>query len=228
MRKKLAVIIFIVGLNLFAISQVDAAIGFYFGPNYSIYAFGHSYDNQKNGYGFGLQSGFLAKTNTAHLASFRLDLLFSWTTLNSKINLYPQENNNYKSIDGHFNFYSINVSPQVQFNILKNKGLFICSGIAFRYMIINGNGTANRNTSSSEFQGKDFNYLFNDYVLAVTLSIGYQEFKIGKLTLFGELKESVDLSGMTYSYYTTPINSFNTSITIGIILFKEKKQNERN
>lgn len=228
MQKKLAITIFIIGLNLVPIYQLHAAIGFYFGPNCSIYSLGHSYGKAKHGYGFGLQSGFLAKTNTSRLASFRFDLMFSLTTLNAKIKLIPDDNNYYTSIDGYFNFYSIIISPQVQFNILKNRGLFICSGMAYRYVKSNGKGTAYQYNSSSEFRGKDFNYLFNNNVISVILSIGYQEFKIGKLTLFGELKESLDVNGITYSYYTpTPFRAFTTSISIGILLFKEKKQDEQ-
>ena len=230
MIRKFTSIIIILFLLIYS-SDAKAWIGFYLAPNCTFYPMkGNARTQGRLNTGIGLQGGFLFITNTSHIASFRIDVSYSWSGTKADIHLAADDNKYVKRIEGNFNFYCLMISPKIQFNILSEKCAFISFGISPRLISTNGNGTAIHSYSpDSRFNGKDFNYLFKRVVVAANIGIGYQEIKIGSVTLFAEINESYDISTITYTYYTYPWRALTTSLIIGIRMYKNQKySNEYN
>jgi hypothetical protein len=185
---------------------------------------GNAKNSGKLNTGLGLHGGFLMVTNTSLIVSFRIDLSYSWTKTHADIHLVPSDNNDVKKVDGDFSFSCFMISPKIQFNLLRERSAFINFGFSPRIVRSNGNGTAIHSYSpDTEFNGEEFNYLFKGVVIAANVGIGYQEIKIGSVTLFAEINESYDLSTITYTYYAYPWRALTTSLTIGIRIYKEKE-----
>ena len=213
-------------LLTFLVAKINAqtSVGFFIGPNYSFYKVG--WTTSKGEPGLGFQSGVSLKTGTRKIASFRLDLFYSLLTTDATIDVDPDENSNStKKIDAQYLFHSINLIPQLQINFLKNRSLFSTIGIGPRTVTAYGKGTAtSRSGNISEFSGNDYNYIFYPVTLFASVSVGYQNIKLGNLSGFIETGVRGDILSFTNNtVYTSSWRALSISINLGFYLDTTKK-----
>jgi hypothetical protein len=214
-------LIVLVMFCMFITSRADAWIGYYMGPICTFYP-QPNYSFSKANPGFGVQGGFLFITNTSAIVSFRMDFAFNWSQSRAVFainrDLYGLQ---FNRLEGTVNVYGVILSPKLQFNFLEERGAFINFGLAPRLVRANGEGTAYRSDGvvyTSE--GKDFSPFFKKFTVAMNIGVGYQEIRIGSVTMFAELTESYDISTITYTSMGPSIRALTTSLNIGIRLYK--------
>lgn len=204
--------------------QAQTSVGFFIGPNYSFYKVG--WTSSKGEPGLGFQSGVSLKTGTKKIASFRLDLYYSLLTTDATIDMDPDENSNStKKIDAQYLFHNINLIPQLQLNFLKSRSLFSTIGIGPRTVTAYGKGTAtSRSGNISEFNGKDYNFIFYPVTFFASVSIGYQNIKLGNVSGFIETGVRGDILSFTNNtVYTSSWRALSISINLGFYFDTTKK-----
>ena len=224
MNKKITSFIIVIMLIL-ASSKADAWIGFYLGPNCTIYPInGNRANGGKLNTGFGIQGGFLYITNTSRFASFRMDMEYTWSQTYANIHINMDAYHHPSStLEGNVNLYGVLISPKIQFNVLSDRRAFINFGVSPRFIYTSGKGTAyHRDGSVSQSGGNDFSDFFKKFAVAANIGIGYQEIKVGSVTLFAEITESYDISTITYTAYTSPWRALTSSLTFGIRIYRNQ------
>jgi hypothetical protein len=205
----------------------SASIGFYAGPGYSYYRnlLTSDYINPS----FGFSAGIVFKTTTVRIVSFRGDLAFGYTRSHLHFSLDEYYTIGcYNGITGEFNFFYFSINPQIQFNLLRNRGLFVSLGVSPVIKSVTGEGTQNYShgeySRQESFSGASCSYLFVPLGFAVGIGVGYQKFHLGKTTLFTEAKVSYDFAPLTYSVYGCGYSKILIStLTIGILLYSHKR-----
>jgi hypothetical protein len=224
MQKPFLFILLILLTALIPNIQAQTSVGFFIGPNYSLYKVG--WTSSKGEPGLGFQGGISIKTNPKKISSFRLDLYYSMLTTDATIFMDADENsNNTNKIVAQYLFHSINLIPQLQLNFLKNRSLFSTIGIGPRTVTAYGKGTAtSRSGRTSEFNGNDYNFIFYPVTLFASVSVGYQNIKLGNVSGFIEAGARGDILSFTNNtVYTSTWRALSISINLGFYLAATKK-----
>jgi len=223
MNKKFNSFILVIFLILFS-SEADAWIGFYLGPTCTFYPMkGNTAHDGSLSTGFGFKGGFLFISNTSHVASFRMDIAYTWSHTNADLSINTDAYSYASRLEGKLNLSSVTLSPKIQFNLLSERSGFINFGLAPRMSGTNSKGTAYHPDGSISLSGgNEFSDFINRFTLAANMGIGYQEFKAGSVTLFAELTESYDISPITRNTITYPWRALTTSVTIGIRIYRNE------
>ena len=197
MKRKLFVFPILV-LLVFCQYRVNAqvAISFLAGPNYSYFIQSKS-DYRANAYpGWGFDAGLQLKSGDDHFLSFKALLGYSLQIPRIKLpNFVSNEIYHYSYLEGTYWLSNIIFFPQLQFNFLEKKNLFLGVGPFCQVRIAGyGKGTYNYgNTPEGQsFSGNEIismDKIFSMWNAGPGVSLGYQKFRIGKICLFFELRE---------------------------------------
>lgn len=177
-------------------STAQIAISFLAGPNYSYFIQSKSDYAAKASPGIGLDAGLQFKAGDNHLLSFKAFIGYSLQTPGIKLpNFVINEYYRYTYLEGKYQLSNILIHPQLQFNFLKKKDLFLGIGPFCQVRIAGyGKGTYSYGFSPGglPYSGDEIlriSTIFNKWNYGPGISFGYQKICFGKICLFFELRE---------------------------------------
>jgi Outer membrane protein beta-barrel domain len=180
------------------ISAAQVSIGLKTGPNYIFYLPSKTDIINESKPGWGADAGLVLKLGDNKRISFRAELLYSLQVSKTEIDfthttIMPASGYH---VTGRFHRHTLMIPAQIQLNMMKNRNLYLAFGPYGQYtMASSGNGTYNYYyIPESSFSGNDpvdSKKIFTPANIGATLAIGIQKIKLGQISFFGELRESV-------------------------------------
>lgn len=209
-------------LSDLAFGQIS--LGFKIGPNYSYYIQDKADYLNTTTPGWGADAGLVLNVGDNHLISFRPELIYSLEVNNADINfgkttIMPASRYH---VIGEFFRHNLMILPQLQLNFTKKSGIYLAFGPWFQYTVASsGKGTYSYiGVPTTSFKGNSFvdsRYILTPYNVGVSLGIGVSRIRIGKISLFGELRETAGFANIyKKDYAIADWMSFTTSLSIGI------------
>lgn len=211
-------------------SNAQLSLGVKAGPNYTFYFPPVSDNINETLPGWGVDAGMVLNLGDNNRISFRSELLYSLQTSNSDIDftkIVIMAASGYHII-GQFYRHTLMISAQAQLNMMKNRNLYLAFGPYGQYnMASSGSGTYSYyGVPETVFTGNDpvdSRKIFTPGNIGATLAIGFQKIRIGKISLFCEIRESVGFIKIYKDAYA--IADWGGSITtmaIGIEFYRSK------
>jgi hypothetical protein len=204
-------------------TQAQFSLGFSVGPQYAFPYITHTEGKSDVKPGWGFNAGLVACSGDDHLVSFRG--LLNYSLQNDTIELNHLGGSLYGgNLKGSYWMSNIVFSPQLSFNLLKNKNMFIAIGPFMQYMVYaSGTGTySDGYWGGTSFSGKASD-IFNAFNWGGGLSFGCQKIKIGKVNLSMELRELMTVQSLLKEDLTNAEwLTATTSLTVGIEFYRGK------
>jgi len=174
----------------FSISA-QVSIGFKAGPNYTWYLQTKSDYLNKTFPGWGVDAGLVLNAGYNQRISFRSEFIYSMQSDSAEIDLTHNPNYGWLVV-GKFYRHNLLLSAQGQLNMLRNKNLFLSFGPYMQYTIgSSGNGDFLSGYFPEQFSGNDVSrVIFAKANIGATIAIGIQKIRVGKVSFFGEIRES--------------------------------------
>jgi len=209
-------------LSDLAIGQIS--LGFKIGSNYSYYIQDKTDYLNNTTPGWGTDAGLVLNVGDNHLISFRTELLYSLEVNNADINFGKttiMPTSRYHVI-GEFFRHNLLILPQIQLNFTKKPDVYLAFGPWFQYTVASsGKGTYSYfGVPKTSFKGNsyvDSRYILTPYNVGASLGIGVSRIRLGKISLFGELRETAGFTNIyKKDYAIADWMSFTTSVSVGI------------
>ncbi|MEI7726057.1 MAG: hypothetical protein WCK09_13195 [Bacteroidota bacterium] len=204
-------------------TQAQFSLGFSVGPQYAVPYITHTEGKSDVKSGWGFNAGLVACSGDDRLVSFRG--LLNYSLQNDTIELKYLGGSSYGgNLKGSYWMSNILFSPQLSFNLLKNKNMFIAIGPFMQYMVYaSGKGTySDGYWGGTPFSGKSSD-IFNKFNWGGGLSFGCQKIKVGKVNLSMELRELMTVQSLLKEDLTNAEwLTATTSLTVGIEFYRGK------
>ena len=195
------------------------------GPNYTFYFPSETDTRAELNPGWGTDAGLVILYGDDHRVSFRSEVLYSLQVTNAVFTypVYPHE----FMVDGRFYRHNLLLSVQCQFNLLKNKNLYIALGPFYQYALaMSGHGTYSDMFYPSPFTGNDpinSHDYFMPWNAGATLGFGICKIRVGGISLFGEIRETVGFSQVVKNDAAdADWGGTTTTVAVGIEFRKKK------
>lgn len=226
MKSPIFVLVCLAALLTPALLFSQSVVAIKAGPNYSFYFPSKTDVNADLKPGWGTDAGLVILYGDDHRVSLRSEVLYSLQVTNA---VFSGPNYLHEFVvDGRFYRHNLLLSVQCQLNMLKNKNLFISLGPFYQYALaMSGHGTYADMYYPQPFEGNDpinSHDYFIPWNAGATLALGVCKIRLGGISLFGELRETVGFSQVVKNEVShSEWGGCTTTVAVGIE-FRKRKQ----